>query len=210
MKKIAYLLHNFPGITDTFIKREIRSLQADGSDVRVISVWRPKQTQTTPAILTDWSRDIDFLLPRSPFAIAFVVFKTVIYHPLRFLSASRLAWQTARPGLRGCAYQFFYLIEAVLAAVVLPSRGIAHVHNHIGYQSGTVTMLAAGLAGIEYSITFHGWPVFYDARYSAIREKVRGARFTRAISFFCQSQLMMFAECDDPALFKVVHCGLTM
>ena len=37
MKRIAYLLHRFPGTTDTFIKREIRCLQKLGTDVQVIS-----------------------------------------------------------------------------------------------------------------------------------------------------------------------------
>jgi glycosyltransferase involved in cell wall biosynthesis len=71
-------------------------------------------------------------------------------------------------------------------------------------------MLAARLAGIGYSITFHGWPVFFDAKYSRIKEKVLSARFTRAISYFCRSQLMMFSESDDPDPFKVVHCGLSI
>ncbi len=71
-------------------------------------------------------------------------------------------------------------------------------------------MLAAKLAGIGYSITFHGWPVFFDAKYSRIKEKVIGAQFTRAISYFCRSQLMMFSECEGEAPFKVVHCGLNI
>ena len=103
-----------------------------------------------------------------------------------------------------------YFIEAVLAAEALRKNAIDHVHNHIGDQSGTVTMLAAKLAGIGYSITFHGWPVFFDAKYSRIKEKVLGARFTRSISYFCRSQLMMFSESDDPDPFKVVHCGLSI
>jgi colanic acid/amylovoran biosynthesis glycosyltransferase len=55
-----------------------------------------------------------------------------------------------------------------------------HVHNHFGDQCGTVTMLAARLAGIDYSITFHGPHIFFDPKYSSIREKVLGARFIRA------------------------------
>jgi colanic acid/amylovoran biosynthesis glycosyltransferase len=210
MKRIAYLLHNFPGITDTFIKREIRSLQNAGTEVRVISVWRPPDEQTTPVILLEWMSDTDFILPRSIFSIVFIFLKALICSPLRFLKAGLLALRTTRPGFRGFAYQCFYFVEAVLASDILRQHGIAHVHNHIGDQGGTVTMLAAMLADIEYSITFHGWPVFFDAKYSSIREKVMRAHFTRAISFFCQSQLMMLSECDDPALFKVVHCGLTM
>ena len=71
-------------------------------------------------------------------------------------------------------------------------------------------MLAAHLAQIGYSITFHGWPVFFDAKYYRVKEKVLSARFTRAISYFCRSQLMMFSEQDDPRTFKVVHCGLSL
>ena len=99
-------------------------------------------------------------------------------------------------------------MEAILAADLLYRNAITHVHNHIGDHSGTVTMLAAKLVGIGYSITFHGWPVFFDAKYSRIKEKVEGAQFVRAISYFCRSQLMMFSECDDPTNFKIVHCGL--
>jgi glycosyltransferase involved in cell wall biosynthesis len=130
--------------------------------------------------------------------------------PRRFFSSLYLAVATSRPGLRGFVYQLFYFCEAVLAADALRKDAAQHVHNHIGDQSGTVTMLAAKLAGIGYSITFHGWPVFFDAKYSRIKEKVLGAQFTRSISYFCRSQLMMFSGSTDPTPFKVVHCGLAI
>ncbi len=210
MKRIGYLLHNFPGITDTFIKREIRSLQKMGTDVSVISVWKPTASQTTPKILADWAADTDFLLPRPAISILVTLIGSAIRRPARFLGTLKLALSMSRPGLCGITYQLFYFCEAVLAAEILRKKNIDHVHNHIGDQSGTVTMLAAKLANIEYSITFHGWPVFFDAKYSKIKEKVAAARFTRAISYFCQSQLMMFSGNDDPEPFRVVHCGLAI
>ena len=210
MKRVAYLLHRFPARTDTFIKREIRSLQKSGTTVNIISVWWPDDTQSTPEIRREWAADTHFLLPRSVVSILTVTLAAFIRWPTRFLATFKLALATSRPGLRGLVYQLFYFGEAVLATDVLHKIKADHVHNHIGDQSGTVTMLAAKLAGIEYSITFHGWPVFFDAKYSRIKEKVRGAKFTRAISYFCQSQLMMFSECDDPTPFKIVHCGLSI
>ena len=53
--KIAYLLHRFPGKTDTFIKREIEGLRKLGANVEVISIWRPKENESTPEIMSDWS-----------------------------------------------------------------------------------------------------------------------------------------------------------
>jgi glycosyltransferase involved in cell wall biosynthesis len=208
MKRIAYLLHRFPRNTDTFIRREIRSLQKLGTDVRVISVWKPKQFEVTTNILTEWLQDTQFALPQSILSIVLIVLKFAVRSPIRFIETARGAFLTSRPGVRGLLYQSFYFVEAVLVADLLRRNTIAHVHNHIGDHSGTVTMLAAELAGIGYSITFHGWPVFFDAKYSLIKEKVKGARFTRSISYFCRSQLMMFSECDDPSSFKIVHCGL--
>jgi glycosyltransferase involved in cell wall biosynthesis len=207
-KRIGYLLHVFPQVTDTFIRREIRSLQKAGTFVHVISVWKPDPSETAPDILADWAHDTEFLLPRSPLSIAAIFLTAFIRSPLRFLQTLYLAYSTARPGVRGFIYQIFYFVEAVLASNACRRNSIDHLHNHIGDQSGTVTMLAAKLAGIGYSITFHGWPVFFDAKSAHIKEKVRGATFTRAISYFCRSQLMMFSEWDDPTPFKVVHCGL--
>jgi colanic acid/amylovoran biosynthesis glycosyltransferase len=210
MKRIAYLLHRFPRVTDTFIRREIRSLQAAGMQVRVISVWCPGEYETTPDILGQWTSDTEFLLPKSIFSIVLMVLASVIRSPGRFLASARLALSTSRPGIRGHAYQLLYFIQAVLAAEALRRKAIDHVHNHIGDQSGTVTMLAACLTGIEYSITFHGWPVFFDAKYSRIKDKVMRARFTRSIGYFCRSQLMMFSDCDDVDRFKIVHCGVAI
>jgi colanic acid/amylovoran biosynthesis glycosyltransferase len=210
MFRIAYLLHRFPAITDTFIKREIRSLQNAGTSVQVISVWKPSSQETTQETLSDWSSDTQFILPCPPVTALRIFLGAMIRSPWRFFIAARLALTTSRPGTRGLAYQLFYFLEAVLVSEIVRKNSIHHLHNHIGDQSGTVTMLAASLAGIGYSITFHGWPVFFDAKYSRIKEKVRAADFTRSISYFCRSQLMMFSDCDDPSSFKVVHCGLSI
>ena len=221
-KNITYVLHHFPGITDTFIKREIRSLQRLGMRINVISVWKPQElqtgldqaaqwsTETMPDILSNWANDTHFILPASKISILVTVFLSVLRAPIIFFTTLYLAYSLARPGVRGLTYQLIYFIQAVLVAHALRQKSSDHVHNHIGDVGGTISMLAAKLAGVGYSITFHGWPVFFDAEYSRINAKVRGAQFTRSISYFCRSQLMMFSETDDPTPFKIVHCGLNL
>src|SRR6185295_14814855 len=113
---IAYLLHRFPRMTDTFIRREIRSLQAAGMDVQVISVWRPSERDVSSELLGQWSREVSFLLPRSLVLIVLCVVRSMILSPARFLGALGLALRTSRPGLRGHLYQSFYFVEAILAA----------------------------------------------------------------------------------------------
>src|SRR5262245_8766431 len=137
--RIVYLLHRFPALTDTFIKREIRSLQQAGTDVQVLSVWKPKPKETTPAALENWSREVTFLLPQPLISMLRALLHVVLLSPRRFMAALRLALATSRPGLRGMIYQMFYLGEAILAAEALRNRHIDHIHNHFGDHSGIVT-----------------------------------------------------------------------
>ena len=116
MKKIAYLLHRFPEITDTFIKREIRSLQGFGTDVQVIAVWKPGAGETTPEIMQQWAADTHFILPQSLPSIVAGLFSSLLRSPIRFAATLRLALSTSRPGLHGLVYQLIYFVEAVLAA----------------------------------------------------------------------------------------------
>src|SRR5690242_18368304 len=119
MHRIAYLLHRFPQITDTFIKREIRCLQTAGTNVEVVAVWKPSASETTPEMLKQWTADTHFLLPRSWSSIVGILLATVVRSPIRCCRTLGLSFATARPGLRGFAYQLVYFLEAVLAADIL-------------------------------------------------------------------------------------------
>jgi colanic acid/amylovoran biosynthesis glycosyltransferase len=209
-KKIAYVLHLFPRVTDTFIKREIRALQRRGTDISVISVWKPPPSDSDPAILAEWANDTAFALPRSALAIGVIVVRSMLGAPAKFMRTAWTAVSTANAGLRGLLYQSFYFVEAVLVADILERKSIDHVHNHGGDQSGTVAMLAAQLAGIDYSISFHGPHIFIAGKNNGLKRKILDAKFNRAISYFCSSQLMLFSDGSDPSFFKIVHCGLDL
>lgn len=210
MKQIAYLLHRFPRITDTFIMREVRALQKAGTNIQIISVWKPDAAETNSEVINEWFNKTKFLLPNSIIATVWILCVVIIRSPIRFGAAVHLALTTSRPGLRGLIYQAFYLAEAMLAADLLRKRKIVHVHNHFGDHSGIITMLAAKLANIPYSISFHGPHVFFDAKSERIKEKVSRARFIRCISYFCRSQVILFSGISDVSLLKIVHCGLEL
>ena len=210
MKRIAYLLNRFPRVTDTFITRELKSLQQMGTEVKIISVWNPQPTDIKSEFLDDRPGQVEYLLPQPVFSILRKLLAATILSPKRFAAVLRLAFVTSRPGLRGIVYQLFYLAEAMLAADRLRKLEISHVHNHFGDHTGLVTMFACKLAGAEYSISFHGPHVFFNARNEALKQKVRDAQFIRCISYFCRSQVIAFSQCPDPTALKVVHCGLDL
>jgi colanic acid/amylovoran biosynthesis glycosyltransferase len=210
MKRIAYLLHAFPRITDTFIMREIRALRKAGTHIQIISVRKPDTADTDAEVIEEWLHETRFLLSQSKLSIARILLMTPFRSPIRFAASVRLALTTSRPGLRGLMYQMFYFAEAMLAADVLRKSEIAHVHNHFGDHGGIIAMLAAKLANIDYSISFHGPHVFFDGTLARIGEKVAHARFARCISYFCRSQVLLFSGSADVSSLKIVHCGLEL
>ena len=143
--RIAYLLHRFPRKTDTFIQREIAALRRRSLDVEVISVWHPSVQDTNAETLNAWKSVTTYILPSPKLRLLGRLFLTILKNPAAFLRTLLLAARTSKPGVKGAALQSVYLAEAIEAGRILKQRHISHVHNHIGDQSGTVTMLAAHL-----------------------------------------------------------------
>jgi glycosyltransferase involved in cell wall biosynthesis len=205
---VAYFTNLYPRATDTFIQREVEYLRLHGLDVSTYSVRRSGSEHDVSESIREEKRRTRCLLPVSPVALIAGNLSAFVRSPLRYIAALRLALRTSRPGLRGLVLQIAYFQEAVLLASRLRADGIKHLHNHLGDNSGTVTLLAAELAQVSYSITFHGPHIFFDPTHWALREKVRNARFIVCISHYCRSQMMLFSDADDWGKLKIVHCGV--
>lgn len=206
--RIGYFTSIYPRATDTFIQREVRGLRERGIDVRTFSAHRTGADHDVGPDVIEEKRNTLFLLPANPVTLVLDNLAVIVSAPLRYLSTLRLAYRTARPGWRGMLYQMFYFQEAVILARLLQRHRIAHLHNHLGDVSGTITMLACTLAGIGYSITIHGPHIFFDPTHWALREKVKFSRFIACISHYCRSQMMLFSDQSDWDRLRIVHCGV--
>jgi colanic acid/amylovoran biosynthesis glycosyltransferase len=208
--RIAYFTNSYPRATDTFIRREVVGLRQRGIDVRTFSVRRTGADHDVGPEVLDEKSNTCYLLPVNPFKLIGANLSAVIRMPGRYLAALALALKTRRPGLRGLLFQLLYFQEAILLGRELRRQGITHVHNHLGDNSGTVTLLASSLTGIGYSITIHGPHIFFDPTHWALREKVRYSRFIVCISHYCQSQMMLFSDQADWSHLTIVRCGVDL
>lgn len=205
--RIAYLTGEYPRVTDTFIQLEVAELRRLGATVLPFSVRRPRNGQSLSAGQKAESDRTRYLLPPSPLALIAAHAKQ-LRHLKRYGAALALAWKTRQPGLRGALYQVVYFLEAGLLAEYLHRDKIAHLHNHIGDSSGTVTMLAAAIADVGYSFTLHGPGIFFEPYRWRIDEKISRAEFVCCISQFCRSQAMVFAPWQVWNKLHIIHCGV--
>lgn len=206
--RIGYFTNSYPRATDTFIQREVLGLRKRGIDVRTFSVRRAGTDHDVGTEVMEEKRNTHYLLPVGPATLIGANVSAFIRAPKRYLAALVLALRTRQPGLRGLALQLAYFQEAVLLAVELKRQSITHVHNHLGDNSGTVTLLVSALIGIGYSITIHGPHIFFDPTHWALREKVRYSRFIACIGHYCRSQMMLFSDQADWDRLKIIRCGV--
>lgn len=205
--RIAYLINQYPKTSHTFIRREIRALEALGMEVDRIALrgWGERPIEAEDVIEQRRTR---YVLEDGVWGLVVSAAATALKSPLRFASAMRLAIRGARQSERGLAYHLAYLAEACRVADWLRERETSHLHAHFGTNATTVAMLAHALGGPPYSFTVHGPEEFDKARSLGLGEKVRHADFVVAISSFGRSQLCRWSSPSDWNRIVVVHCGL--
>lgn len=205
--RIAYFINQYPMVSHSFIRREIMSLERAGIDIERIA-------------LRGWGNDLadaddqrerektSYVLKGGVGNLALVTVLSLVSHPVRWISAVRLAFKMAKKSLRPWPVHLVYFAEACLLSKWLNAFKAEHLHAHFGTNSTEVAMLASVMSGKTYSFTVHGPDEFDMPESIGLREKVRRSAFVVAISSFGRSQIYRWINANDWEKVKVVHCGL--
>ena len=142
MLRLTYLHVRYPGLTETFIDREIKRLLARGVELRIVSIRRPGDDLS--ATQRELSRRVEYLLPAAPVGVAVAMLWGLILHPATFLWT--LAWLLSRPhpsGTRGRTALHF--VTGVYAAWRLRDRRGVHIHAHFVDRAASVHQVGSRL-----------------------------------------------------------------
>ncbi|MGB0911966.1 MAG: glycosyltransferase family 4 protein [Phaeobacter italicus] len=208
-KRIAYLTSFYPGVSHTFIQREIAGVRKAGIEVLPCSVRQPPASHLTGPEEQAAFEETFYVLKaaRSPRALLGAQL-SALARPGLFLRTCALGWKTAAPGLKAKLRQLVYYVEATLLARHLRAVGADHLHTHFASAAANVAMMAAKLAEIPFSYTLHGPADLYEPHKWALREKTAEAEFVACISFFARSQAMFFSDADHWNKLRIIHCGV--
>lgn len=203
--KIAYLINQYPKVSHTFIRREVRALEQQGFEVLRIALrgW----DEPLPDPEDQRERELTrYVLGHGVFALVIPILQAAIRGPRRFLSVLYLAVRMSRQSDRSLAYHLIYVAEACQVVRWAAEFGARQLHAHFGTNSAEIAMLARMLGGPPYSFTAHGTDEF--TRPMALGEKASRSSFVVAISSFVRSQLFMHLRHTDWRKVEVVRCGL--
>lgn len=204
---IAYILNSYPQPSHSFIRREIRALEAQGHSVLRLAM-RPGDMPLVDAQDREEAAATRYVLRAGALALLGASLRNFMAAPVRFVSALQLAIGCGRRSEAGVLRHLIYLAEAAYVAQACTAAQASHAHAHFGTNATTVAMLSAALGGPAYSFTVHGPEEFDAPRALSLGLKIARSKFTVAISSFGRSQLARWAAPDHWERIKVVHCGI--
>jgi colanic acid/amylovoran biosynthesis glycosyltransferase len=208
MLTIAYLTTHYGRAGDTFIRGEVEQLRALGFTVHTFSTRAPSENELVSDAVRRERQGTEDLLGAEVLSLVRSALSLAISRPRGFARAFCLAGKIGTPGLRGRLWPMAYLLEACLLTRRMQAKGVKHLHNHNGFNSAAVAMLASMLSDIPYSLTIHGSSEFDTPLTLALNEKIARSIFTVAISSFGRSLLMRWSRPEHWHKISVVRCGL--
>jgi glycosyltransferase involved in cell wall biosynthesis len=207
LKKIAYLINQYPMASLTFIRREIAAIEATGRSVQRYAVRAWDTPLVDPDDLSEAARTRRILDVGSLRLLSALV-GTALSRPRRFARALAEVWRFGRNSERGVTIHLIYFAEACVLCKWMQQDRIDHLHVHFGSNSATVAMLCRLVGGPPYSFTVHGPEEFDRPASLGLGRKIRYAAFVVPISSYGRSQLWRWAEFRDWGKVHVIHCGL--
>ncbi len=204
---IAYILNSYPQPSHSFIRREIRALEAQGHSVTRLAM-RAGDAPLVDAQDREEASRTRYVLRAGALALVLALLRSFAAGPARLAAALSLAVRCGRRSDVGVIRHLIYLAEAAFVAQICARAGVAHAHAHFGTNAAAVAMLSRALGGPPYSFTVHG-PEEYDApRALSLGDKVARSKFTAAITSYGRSQLSRWARPDHWDKIRVVRCGI--
>jgi colanic acid/amylovoran biosynthesis glycosyltransferase len=206
---LAYLVSEYPGVSHTFILREISRLRTMKCDIRVASI---NQCRRPAAQLTEEERReiaATYYVKTAGVSGALRAHWFVIAsRPVAYLRGLGFALWLSGADIKRLIFAIFYFIEAVMLGRWMETQGLSHVHVHFANPAAQVALIASHVFAIRYSLTVHGPDEFYDTQGHNLAEKIAGASFVCCISYFAISQLKLLSPPSEWSKFELAPLGV--
>jgi colanic acid/amylovoran biosynthesis glycosyltransferase len=204
MVKIAYIVSRFPNLPETFILREMVTLEEQGWEIALYPLIFQSQTVLHPEAQAWLSRA--HRLAWLSFDILWANLRRFVRDPFLYLSLwGQVLWGHLKsPKLLVRSVLLFPKI--VRMAELMSQEGIAHIHAHYATHPAFAAWLIHRLTGLSYSVTVHAHDIYVD--HTMLATKLRPAAFVVAISEYNREYLSTILGAWVRSNTHVIRCGV--
>lgn len=202
--RIAYIVSRFPHLPETFILREMISLEQLGWQIELYPLIIQQQELIHHEARPWLARA--HAVPWFSLDLLTTNMGRLIRHPRQYLS---LLWRTLRENFRSPKFLVRALLlfpRAVWMAAHFKAAGIDHIHAHYATHPALVAWLINQMTGISYSITVHAHDIFVEK--PMLATKIQGSVFVSAISEYNRKYLVDLLGPWVQQKTQIVRCGI--
>ncbi len=204
-ERIAYVLSEFPSVTETFILREMVALERQGFVIVPLALDRPEHE-----VVPDGVRQLaqhTLYAPR-PLSLraAIVQLLAIIQYPGGYFSALRLALGHSLRQPKEAREMMASLWRAGYFAVRL-GRRVRHIHAHFATHPTTVAWLLAEITGRGYSFSMNARDIFTDEAI-ALGMKIAEAEFVTVCTEYGRRRLLNRHRLVAEGTLPLIYHGL--
>ena len=206
MKKILYITSELPGLSHTFIDREIRVLAAAGYEISTISRGSPIKGEVSEENLT-YYRDTLYLDQASIFSLLLAQLHVLFCRPRDWLMILRLIFDEKEVRNRKDRLRLLkHFVAAGYYYTRIKEEGISHIHAHFLGGPTSVALFLSRYLNIPYSFTMHASAIFMDPL--MLGTKLRFCKNCVTISKYNKIHLLNKYGENLADKIHIVHCGI--
>ena len=187
---ITYIIGTYPGLTTTFIDREVLVLRGMGVQLQILSIRQPWTKLSSEQ--EELRKDVTYLLPVKWLPLIISLLRYALTKPKRFFSTLVYLLTRPHPSLRARLMTLIHFIEGVYAAYILRRAPGQHLHAHFIDRAATVALVASRLLDIPYSVTAHASDIYVNP--VLLKEKLARAKFVSTCTAYNRSYLSQFGK----------------
>jgi colanic acid/amylovoran biosynthesis glycosyltransferase len=203
---VAYVLHRFPSLTETFVAEEIRSVQSLGVKVHLFSLLSPTTELVHPVSAG--------LLPQVRYAPE-IFAPGLWWAQLYFLSRMPrqylwLLWSLVvepAPEFNYILKRLVILLKGVWVAKQLEGSSIRLVHTHFAWLSAAACMVISHLLDLPFTLTAHAYDI-YSPKNDLLALTTKTASRVVTISDYNKKSILDRTAALDPQRIEVIRCGI--
>ncbi len=204
---VAFILKGYPRLSETFIAQEIRSLEALGLDIRIVSLRHPTDRARHP-IHREIAAPVMYLpeyLYSEPGRV-FRAWRAIRHRP--GYPAARRQWRLDLRRDRSPNRVRRFGQALVLAHEIAPE--ISHLHAHFLHTPASVARYTAMILGLPWSVSAHAKDIWTTPAWEKT-EKISACQWLTTCSAIAGEDLRSHcAESGDGAKISVDYHGLDL
>jgi colanic acid/amylovoran biosynthesis glycosyltransferase len=213
--RIAYLTTHYPGVTHTFITREILALRELGHEVATFAI--NAESDVLSEVDRAEAAATRYLKGRPILWMIRAIAASLFAHPVATVATLLVAWRRVGLDFDRRGRRMVQVGEALLLERMCRDEGVEHIHAHFGQAPANIAWFAASFASragrgrrMTWSATVHGPQDCLNEPPRLLQRKVRAASFIIAVCDFTKAQLLWRLTPDLWDRVHVVRCGINL